>query len=57
MNDAERSIVDALTHLRIARTLLRAAGAAKAAERVRLAITSTDGALRHARLAPYRTKP
>ncbi len=44
----------ALTHLRQARELLKKAEAPKATGKVRLAISSTEGALRHAELAPYR---
>lgn len=44
----------ALHDLRRCRHLLLLAGSRKAAERVRLAITSTGGALRHAKLAAYR---
>ena len=38
----------AIKQLRIARSHLRAVGATKALRRVKLALTSTEGALRHA---------
>ena len=44
----------AIAHLRIARDLLKEAGAPRTTERVRLALTSAGGALRHAELAPIR---
>lgn len=44
----------AIEHLRQARELLKAAGATKATERVRRAITSAEGARRHALAEPYR---
>jgi hypothetical protein len=54
MTENERRITLALINLRAARNLLRKAGAVRAAERVRLAITSAGGALRHARSMAYR---
>lgn len=42
--------------LREARTLLKAAGATKAVKRVRDAISSTEGARRHAELEPIRLR-
>lgn len=44
----------AIYHLRQARGLLKEAKAPKATAKVRAAITSTEGALRHAENAPYR---
>ncbi len=44
----------AIIHLREARDLLKQAGAKKTTARVRLALTSAGGALRHAELAPIR---
>ena len=44
----------AIEHLRAARDHLRAAGSTKTLRRVRLALTSAGGALRHAELAPIR---
>ncbi len=49
-----RQVKAAINHLRIARELLKEAGAPKTTRRVRLALTSAGGALRHAELAPYR---
>jgi hypothetical protein len=54
MTENEHRITLALLNLRAARTLLREAGAVRAAERVRLAITSAGGALRHAHIVAYR---
>lgn len=48
------AVRQAITHLRAARDLLKAAGARRTLARVRLAITSAGGAERHAKLAPYR---
>lgn len=42
-----QAIDSAVVHLRRARDLLTGAGADKAAARVRLALSSADGALRH----------
>lgn len=44
----------ALAHLRAARELLKEAEAKRSVEKVRKAINSTEGARRHARLAPWR---
>jgi len=44
----------ALAHLMIARDLLKQAGAVKTLARVRLAISSCKGAVRHASLEPIR---
>ena len=44
----------AIYHLRQARELLKEAKAPKATAKVRLALTSTGGALRHAENEPYR---
>lgn len=49
-----RRVRRALDLLRLARELLKDAKAPKATAKVRLAIKSTEGALRHAELAPYR---
>jgi hypothetical protein len=46
----------AIYHLRQARDLLKAAGAKRTVDRVRLALTSAGGAERHAKLQPYRTQ-
>jgi hypothetical protein len=56
VTDADRLLFaqEGLELLRRARRALLLAGATKAAERTRLAITSAGGAVRHARLAPYR---
>jgi hypothetical protein len=51
----EERIGVAMGHLRVARDLLKDAGAVKTVERVRAALKSADGARRHARLEPYRT--
>jgi hypothetical protein len=48
----EDYIKDAIRYLRHARIALRLAEAPRAAERVRLALTSARGALRHARRFP-----
>jgi hypothetical protein len=50
----ETLIAHALTLLRDARADLGRAGARKSAAYVARAIKSTEGAARHARLAPYR---
>lgn len=42
-----RTAQQALEHLRFARDLLASVGAKKAAQRVRRAVASTDGAVRH----------
>lgn len=52
--DNVEKIAAAIEHLRKARELLKQAGAKRATERVRLALTSAGGALRHAELAPFR---
>jgi hypothetical protein len=44
----------ALVHLKLARDLLREAGAPKATDKVRSALKSAQGAERHAQHAPYR---
>ena len=51
---AEEKVERALAHLRIARELLVAAGSRRSVERVRAAISSAKGALRHASLAEFR---
>ncbi len=51
---ARQRVELAIYHLRQARELLKEADAPKATTKVRLAITSTVGALRHAENAPYR---
>jgi len=45
---AAQDIEDALVHLRVALESLKRAGAKRTADRVRLAISSAKGALRHA---------
>lgn len=45
-----------MEHLRQAREAFEAAGAPKTLERVRAAISSADGARRHAQLEPFRTE-
>lgn len=50
---AER-VAHAVEHLKAARELLKAAGARRTLERVRLALTSAGGAERHAKHEPYR---
>jgi len=50
-----KAIDEAAAALRIARDLLKRAGAPKATAAVRRAINSTEGAARHAALAPHRT--
>lgn len=49
-------IEQAIDKLRDARDLLKAAGARKATAAVRRAISSANGARRHAELAPYRAQ-
>jgi len=44
----------AISHLKVARDLLKRAEAPKATDRVRLALSSAKGALRHAYHEPYR---
>lgn len=44
----------AIVHLKAARDHLKAAGAVRTVDRVRKALTSAGGALRHAHHAPYR---
>ncbi len=51
---AVASIELAIGHLRIARDRLREAGAPRAITRVRLALTSAEGALRHAKTRQFR---
>lgn len=48
MSDPERNIAAALIHLQAARDLLKAAKAPRATAKVRAALTSTQGAQRHA---------
>lgn len=50
----ELCIIEAIEHLRTARELLKQAGARKATAKVRLALTSAGGALRHAETAGFR---
>ncbi len=47
-------ILEAIEHLRKARELLKEAGAPRATTKVRLVLTSAQGALRHAHNAPFR---
>jgi hypothetical protein len=54
MNSREQLIDNALSHLRIARDLLKVADAPKATDKVRHAMKSAEGAERHARLERYR---
>lgn len=54
---AEQMVVAAIDNLRVARELLRAAGAVRTVQRVRLALTSAEGALRHAQGMKYRERP
>ena len=54
MTTTTQQIRQAIDHLRSARDLLKSAGAPKTVHRVRLAISSAGGALRHAELAPIR---
>lgn len=56
MTAPERAIAAALIHLTAARDLLKQAKAPRATAKVRAAITSTQGAQRHAALAPFRTE-
>lgn len=55
MSDPERAISAALIHLTAARDLLKQAKAPKATAKVRAAITSTQGAQRHAQGMATRT--
>lgn len=50
----EALVVEAIGHLKAARDLLRKAGAVKTVERVRLALSSAEGALRNAYMKPRR---
>ena len=54
--EAEAKVSAAILCLRMARELLKSAGARKTLERVRLALTSAQGAERHAHLAPLRAE-
>ena len=54
MTDTTQEIRQAIDHLRAARDLLKSAGAPRTVHRVRLALSSAGGALRHAELAPIR---
>jgi len=54
MTEAERAIAAALIHLAAARDLLKVAQAPRATAKVRAAITSTQGAQRHASHAAVR---
>lgn len=56
MTDAERAIAAALIHLSAARDLLKVAKAPRATAKVRAAITSTQGAQRHAEGMANRTR-
>lgn len=56
-NNAPEKCRAALELLRNARDLLAEAGATRAADRVRLAITSTGGAIRHAEGKAARPTP
>ncbi len=53
MSSAE-SVRLGIIYLRLAREAFREAGAKKTTAKVRLALTSAGGALRHAELAPIR---
>ena len=55
ISNADRVAV-AIQLLREARNLLREAGSTKALDRVRLALTSAQGAYRHAQNEPYRLR-
>lgn len=57
MTAAERAIAAALIHLAAARDLLKVSNSPRSLAKVRAAITSTQGAQRHAALAPYRDAP
>lgn len=57
MTPAERAISAALIHLAAARDLLKVAKAPRATAKVRAAITSTQGAQRHAQGLAYRPQP
>lgn len=48
-------VMRAIAHLRDARDCLKLAGAPRTLARVRAALRSADGALRHASNAPFRT--
>lgn len=50
----EERIREAIRLLRSARDLLKQAGAPRATDKVRKALTSTGGALRHAEVANFR---
>ncbi len=56
MNHRHRvlAVLGAIEHLRKARELLKEAGAPKATTKVRLALTSAGGALRHAHNGAFR---
>lgn len=54
MTESERWITDAIEHLRSARDLLVTADAPRAADKVRAALKSAEGALRHAHGRQYR---
>ncbi|RWI35506.1 hypothetical protein [Mesorhizobium sp.] len=54
--DDQARVAVALGHLRLARDLLVQAKATRAAERVRQAIKSTEGAVRHVNNRIYRTE-
>lgn len=56
MDGDDVKVRTAIINLRTARRLLREAGAARAAERVRLALRSADGALRHVERLESRSK-
>ena len=50
------AVAEAIAHLRRARDLLHGAGAERAMARVRLALTSSEGALRHAERRAFRSQ-
>lgn len=50
------AVREAIQHLRQARELLKVAGATRATDKVRAALSSAAGAERHAELAPYRER-
>lgn len=53
MTERERMVADASGYLRRARDLLARAGAKRAADKVRLALKSAEGAQRHAKSKRY----
>lgn len=55
-SDANQNVYDAIALLRTARTLLVRANAPRAADKVRAAIKSAEGAARNATCRTYRTR-